>query len=578
MSEKRTEQEILLDIQMKVAPKARVFDIALIAMFMLITFGLAAAMFILPDNEFSEQENRMLKQFPAISNESGRLGRLLDGSFTRDIAEYYADQLPLRDIFTGFKGIAEIGMLKRENNGVILARNGFLVARDAPPDYAQLEANINYLGIFAEAVDVPVTLAMAPRTVDVLSKRPGYLPAAYPTEPVRALWRFYQSRVDLAEYVINVNLFDKLDEQIRYSDIYFRTDHHWNTMGAYYAYRKIAQSLGIEPREIGSFEIETASDRFFGTTWSSAGMHWVRPDTLEFFRFEGDEDFVTTIIDTGVSFNGFYDRSFLEVRDKYSAFIGGVNTRTEVTRPGENRPRLLLIKDSFAHAVVPFFAYHYDLIILDLRGFSVTDSVARIIGEENIGQVLFLYNIANFMESPDLAKLMIGLDFGDEPARATEREFEEGVTSREIIEKILEEFGEENMPAVEFLFSGADPDSYNFIPERGLGILMTGAFALPPEFEYIYDYALLISEGYHAFEISILRASQHHLDNFEAVRELLVQRRRVIDGMNIEFYLAEEAWIVAASRIITIDNYAILLMTTDNDKAENIIRVTLGGE
>jgi hypothetical protein len=251
-----------------------------------------------------------------------------------------------------------------------------------------------------------------------------------------------------------------------------------------------------------------------------------------------------------------------------------VNTRVEITLPGaENRPRLLLIKDSFAHAAVPFLAYHFDLIILDLRGFSVTDSVARIAREENIDYVLFLYNIANFMETPDLAKLMLGLEpDGGEPVQAAERVFEEGITSREIIERIIGEFGAENMPPAEFLFSGAEPGSENFIPARSLGILMAGLFGLPDEFEYIYDYAMLISEGYHAFEISILRVSRYHSAQLGAVRGLLESRRRVIDGMNIEIYAAEEAWIVAAGRIAVIDNYVILLMTTDNDRAEGIIR------
>jgi len=58
---------------------------------------------------------------------------------------------------------------------------------------------------------------------------------------------------------------------------------------------------------------------------------------------------------------------------------------------------MLVIKDSFAHAVIPFLAYHYDLIILDYRSFD--DSAAKIVFEENIDRILFLHNIGNISES-----------------------------------------------------------------------------------------------------------------------------------------------------------------------------------
>jgi hypothetical protein len=119
-------------------------------------------------------------------------------------------------------------------------------------------------------------------------------------------------------------------------------------------------------------------------------------------------DFVTAIADTGRSFHGFYDRDYLDKKDKYGSFLSGNNARVDITRPGEpNRPKLLLIKDSFAHAAVPFLAYHFDIIMLDLRHF-IDESVARLVVRENIDRVLFLHNMHNFSEDDTFGILGFG--------------------------------------------------------------------------------------------------------------------------------------------------------------------------
>ena len=404
--ERKTEQDILLDIQMNSAKKARIFDILTIGTLLIVTFGLAAAMIIIPDKEFSEQENRVLERLPAISSKtegSKPLDRLINGSFTLDMAKYYADQFPLRDIFVGLKGAAEIALMKRENNGVILGRNDYLIAKDSAPDFDQIQININNIAVFADIMaqmKVPVTLAVAGRTIDVMA---SYMPPTYPMANSENLWRYFDYAGGDAKNIRQLNLMSPLKQTTERNagiQLYYRTDHHWTTLGAYYAYGEIIKSFkedNFEIQPVSAFTKETASDSFYGTSWSKAGMKWVSPDAIQYFRYEGDEDFITAIKDTGANFKGFYDRSYLGVKDKYSSFIGGNNARVDIIKPGENnRPKMIVLKDSFAHAVIPFLAYHYDLIILDLRYFKES-SIAKIVFEENIKRVLFLYNIANFM-------------------------------------------------------------------------------------------------------------------------------------------------------------------------------------
>ena len=411
---KKTEQEILLEIQMRSQKKARIPDLLTLITGFAIILALSVLMFVLPDNDFSEQERRALQKFPKISSEGKFLDRLADGKFTAEIAKYYSDQFPLRDLFVGFKGAAEIGLLKGENNGVILGKESYLITKDPmEKDFSQardqLIKNIDEISEFAGAIaqmgGIPVTLCAAGRSVDVLG---AFLPSAYPKTFSENLWSLF---VSLADYAPNVNRLDlsaplrQLVERGDMGQLYYRTDHHWTTLGAYCAYVEIMESFGeegLEPLPLSAFEREVASDRFYGTTWAKAGMKWIAPDTIEYFRYGGDEDFVTAIFETGKSFNGFYDRSFLESNDKYSSFLSGNNWRVDVTKPQDPgdppRPRLLLAKDSFAHSVVPFLAIHFDLVILDFR-YYMRSSTAKLVFDEKIDRVLFLHNIGNLVET-----------------------------------------------------------------------------------------------------------------------------------------------------------------------------------
>ncbi|HHW24415.1 MAG TPA: hypothetical protein GXX22_03040 [Clostridiales bacterium] len=411
--EKNTEQDIILDIQLRCAKKARLVDLLTIFTFVFALFATAILFIVLPDKTFSEQENRALQQFPKVSYYDKPLGRLLDGSFTLEFAKYYADQFPARDFFVGIKGMAEIALLKQENNSVILGRDGYLITRPPEPDLSTLRDNIDPIRDFAslmKKMNVPVTLAIAGRTYDVMKK---YLPETFPKTLSDELWEYARYLAGQSKDLLYINLADPLRaiaESSRASGpLYYRTDHHWTTLGAYYAYAEIMKAWGETPAPLSEFTIEAASDSFYGTTWSKAGLKWIKPDTMEYFRFAGDEDFITEIKDTGKSFYGFYDRSYLDKKDKYSSFIGGNNGRVDITRAGsEKREKLLIMKDSFAHAMIPFFAMHYDLVILDLRYFS--DSVSKLVLTEGIDRVLIVGNMENLTQSVIYRILGYGAD------------------------------------------------------------------------------------------------------------------------------------------------------------------------
>ena len=112
----------------------------------------------------------------------------------------------------------------------------------------------------------------------------------------------------------------------------------------------------------------TVSTTFAGTSEAAAGIPGVRPDKVELFRFAGDEKFTVTRDGTPAAFTGFYDTEKLARRDQYAVFLGGNAGVTEV-RQGENDPRpvLLLYRDSYGNALIPFLARHFRILAVDPR-------------------------------------------------------------------------------------------------------------------------------------------------------------------------------------------------------------------
>jgi hypothetical protein len=394
----------LLAIQMGGGKGAKSLDRAFVILFAALILALSVLFWAIPDRTFSETENKDLTQLPAFTVE-----RLIDGRYTADIADYMADQFPGRDFFIRVKAAAEMFLGKMSNNGVILGEGGTLIPRSESVNTDNLMKNLSAIAAFTEWCEnrgIPTTTAVAGRSMDVLHHT---LPDFYGSTFSDALWAAMDSAAADADLKI-LPLQTPLHERAKAGEyVYYRTDHHWTTLGAYYGSEILLAEMGEAIAPMESYTREVVSDAFFGTTWSTAGMSWIAPDTMEYFRYAGDTDFTTTILDNGTSFAGFYDTSYLTKKDKYSSFIGGNNALVTVTKNGgEDRPTLLLVKDSFAHSTVPFLAQHYDLVIVDIRYYK--KSTAALIDEYGADRVLVLYNIDSLTSSPDSVLLRAGLE------------------------------------------------------------------------------------------------------------------------------------------------------------------------
>ena len=318
-----------------------------------IVLGFFVAFWALPDKDFSDKENRTLEQFPAFTLAEDKGG---GWAFTSAVGKYFADQFPLRDFFVGTKAYCELALGRLENNDVIMASVGTLVPH-ADWSEAKLERNLRSVSVYAEAKEIPVTLACLPRPCDVFADR---LPAVYDGTGDREVWGKYTelckkySLDDAGMY----SLFTENGE-------YYRTDHHYTTDGAYSAYCALGGILGYTPYPEDFFDRQTVSFDFEGTSMRTSGFYLTEKDEIVLYRYDGDDTYEVNADGEKIS---LYDFDKLNTTDKYAVFLGGNHARVDITSGTDtSRQRLLLVRDSYADAVAPFLALHYDLTLIDPR-------------------------------------------------------------------------------------------------------------------------------------------------------------------------------------------------------------------
>ena len=367
------------------------YAIFLITLFCLFLGGFGAALFILPDRDFSDLENRTLTQF--TPPKLGENGNIFNGEFMEKFEDYVTDQFPLRDAFVGLKAMSERALGKQENNNVFFGKEDTLLSKFSEPDMEQVEKNIQAVNDFGRNAPVTVYFSLIPSSTAIWSDR---LPANAPTLDQKAFIEQLAGEVtDAIYYDTYSTLWDHREE-----DIYYRTDHHWTTLGAYYGYEALMDNLGMEATPLDSYTPTVVTDQFYGTTFSSSGVRWVAPDTITTYV---PEDGITVESNfTGTMEAGrLYAPEYLDKKDKYSYFLGGVQPLCVIRTQNTDAPKLLIVRDSYSDSLAPFLTANFSEIhLIDLR-YNKT-SIQDYIVENDIDTALVLYSLSNFVSDNNL--------------------------------------------------------------------------------------------------------------------------------------------------------------------------------
>lgn len=371
----------------------RLFFHRLGLLFFLLPVIVLVSSIILPDTGFSEKENRILASRPAL-----KLDQIISGGYEKQFETYENDQFPLRDMWITLKATTDRLMGKVEENGVYLGKNGYLMEAFNAPSQTQYDATVNAMTSFAQKhPDLKQYALIAPNSVNILKSN---LPAFAPADDQNPWIDKLKDSLTSAG-VTFIDIRDTFTDH-KAEDLYYHTDHHWTTLGAYYAYLQAAAVMGIDTSS-DSYDKAPVSQTFKGTLSAKSGFRSGETDELDVFLPNGDNTLssVVNYVDEQKKSASFYDTSKLNTRDKYALFFGGNHAQIKISTPTESNNTLLVLKDSYANSFVPFLAQHYrKIIMIDPRYYY--GDLEQLLQVENVQEVLYLYNANTFFADTSL--------------------------------------------------------------------------------------------------------------------------------------------------------------------------------
>lgn len=362
---------------------------AVLALFLFLLVGFSVLNFFWPKRDMSDLENRKLAQLPSFS-----IKTLLNGDFLQDFSTYMQDQVAFRDTWIDLESaFNNLAFGKVEESNILLGKDGWMFTKlfDVSPDtQKQLSKNLDAVTNFASRHPGKVTFLLAPSASVIY---PEKLPVGAPMVDENAMLDDIFAQVSSGADVLDLrDVFTREKDEY----LYYKTDHHWTTQGAYLAYQQFCQLKGLTPFDTAARESVSIPD-FYGTHYSAARRWDVQPDVITYYPLDnpmtiyditGETQYSARKTETMVNTEKF------QTRDKYAAFLDGNNGYSVIEGNGEGS--ILVVKDSYANCFVPFLTENYAKIgVVDLRNFSY--GLDSTIESEGYDQVLILYNFQTFI-------------------------------------------------------------------------------------------------------------------------------------------------------------------------------------
>lgn len=373
--------------------KNKVSKIILTVLFTGFIFGFALLYIVLPKQERSENEKRVLSKFPEVTFEN-----LASGQLTEDFETFLADHVPFRDFFVGLNSYVNVLTGRNGQNDVYKSADGYLITGPVKFDEERTAANMKYLADFAEQTEIPATVMIVPEAGFVLGDK---LPKNHNQYFDAEILKTAEENCGLMKYIDLSEVFTAEKDNMQ---IYYRTDHHVTSDGAMLMYKAFSEANGKTPSE---FIIKERTDGFYGTTYSKSGLWLTKPDVIDVYK-EKEESSYTVTIQEGEeenTYDSLYFPSHYENMDKYPVFLDGNHALVTIkNNDNPNGKKLLVIKDSYAHCLTTFLAADYEEItMVDMRYYR--NSVSELAKEKGCNELLVVYGAENLASSTDIVWL-----------------------------------------------------------------------------------------------------------------------------------------------------------------------------
>lgn len=358
-------------------------------LFFALLYGFSLLNLFWPQRELSELENRKLAQAPAFSVKT-----LLNGEWGKAFASYWQDQIALRDGWIDLESaFNQLVLQKVEENGILLGSDHWMFTKQftvTQDTAAQLQKNLDAVTGFAARYPGRVTFLLAPSAAVIY---PENLPLAAPMIDENAMLDGIFATV--APYAEVVDLREVYTER-RAESLYFKTDHHWTTNGAFRAYEQFCLQKGLIPFDRSAHQAEQVTG-FYGTHYSATRRWDAVAETITWyplgnpmtiFQLTGEAQYTPVSTETMVNTEKF------ATRDKYGAFLDGNNGYSVIE--GDGKGSILVVKDSYANSFVPYLTANYAKIgVVDFRSFAY--GLDSTIEQEGYDEILIVYNFQTFI-------------------------------------------------------------------------------------------------------------------------------------------------------------------------------------
>ena len=369
------------------------------AIFMIVWIIIIVINFIWPKQVFSEEENRMLAVIPRFSFSS-----FVNGDYLNGVNEYINDHFAFRNIYLKLNSWWEVNVMgKTENNGVYIGKDGYLFEKFeyGEEEKQNIGENVTVISSFAKKMkelNIPTYFILAPNSIYINSdKLPDNVEVPNQQEIINNVY-------NNTENTNNIDVTTALDTENNIAPLYFKTDHHMNSNGAYVVYNEFCKNANIQAVPIQDFNKVTVARDFLGTFDSKAQIINQEADEIFVYENETNTNIREAIYDK-VTTNSIFNEEYLEGKDKYSYFLNGNNSKAIIKTNVENNKKLLVIKDSYAHILSQFLCENYSEVhFLDPR--YTNFDYEEYVQENGITDVLFLYNVSNFTTDTNLSKII----------------------------------------------------------------------------------------------------------------------------------------------------------------------------
>ncbi len=337
--------------------------------------------FIAPDRDFSENENRVLEKAPVLTVQT-----LLDGSFMKKCETYLTDQFPFRDQAIYVKSYVDRLVGKREENGAYIGKNGFIFDKQSQYDKDKMTSLAELINSFCnQNPELNTVFALSPNSSYIYSENlPDYLSIDSQKESIEHFTSLLTGEINTVD---TINALNKAKEDYQ---VFYRTDHHWTTRGAYSVFEQIAKALSLETEKV-NYEFHNVANGFKGTL-SGKVMSLGSSDSVEVcFPSASQGTFFIDFYGEKEKSASFFFEEKLSEKNKYEVFLGGNYGKALITTNLESDRKLVVIKDSYANCLLPMLTpYFSKILVLDPR--YMTESVEAIMQQDSFTDLLFIYN------------------------------------------------------------------------------------------------------------------------------------------------------------------------------------------